>query len=293
MRRNASTIVGSVVSRMSRSPANPSAHSFEPARAAEAALAQRHEYGERGFLRESLALSDSAPLSQLCGDAALFDAKLAEWGVRGHARVPYLFTEAIERVARDAAIRAVIAALLGTDAWVVWGPNICRGAPQAASRWHVDLESRYWPSVTVAVGVSGCSAEAATWCLPGTHLLARTPFSCGNDADTDRVVQSARRAQPGCGAPEQIAGFGDGRFCAFNARTWHRAEPGMTNRLVLFLQYQPADARRVPLMLDYRRHRWSRKPAPYRAGPSATPVTTVARLPMRERVLSLAGRLWP
>src|SRR6185503_11905370 len=169
--------------------------------AAEIALAQQREYRERGFLRESFALSDPAPLPQLCRDVALFDAKLAEWHARGHARVPYLFTEAIERVARDAAIRVVIEALLGTDAWVVWGHNILRESPNAASRWHVDLESRYWPSVTVAVGLSGCSAEGAVWCLPGTHLLARRPSSCGDDGDTDLVLQSARRAKPDCGPP--------------------------------------------------------------------------------------------
>lgn len=260
----------------------------------ESALASRREYRERGFLRESFALGDPAPLPQLCRDVALFDAKLAEWQARGRARVPYLFTAAIERVAHDAAIRAVIEALLGTDAWVVWGPNILRETPDAASRWHVDLESRYWPSVSVAVGLSGCSAEAAITCLPGTHRLARTPYSCGDDGDTDLVLRTARRAQPDCGPPEQIAGFGDGRFYAFDARTWHRGAPGTsTNRLVLFLHYQPADAARIPLMLDYTRHRWSRKPAAYLAGPGATPVTTVAQLPLRERVLDLVGRLWP
>jgi hypothetical protein len=271
----------SFVPQMSRFLPNLTCHSLEC------------EYRERGFLRESFALSDPSPLPQLCRDVALFDAKLAEWHARGHARVPYLFTEAIERVARDAAIRAVIEALLGTDAWVVWGPNICRETPNAASRWHVDLESRYWPSVSVAVGLSGCSAKAATWCLRGTHRLARTPFSCGDDGDTDLVLRNARRAKPDCGPPEQIAGFGDGRFYAFDARTWHRGEQGTsTNRLILFLHYQPADAGRVPLMLDYERHRWSRRPAAYLAGPRATPVTTVARLPVRERVLDLLGRLW-
>src|SRR5258705_12532303 len=101
-----------------------------------------------------------------------------------------MITEAIDRVARDAAIRAVVEAVLGTDAWVVWGPNICREIPNAASRWHVDLESRYWPCLTVVVGLSECSAKRAPWSLPGTHLLAVTPFSCGQDIDTDPVLHS-------------------------------------------------------------------------------------------------------
>jgi hypothetical protein len=252
----------------------------------------RREYRARGFLRESFALGDATLLPQLCRDVSQFDAKLAEWQALGYARVPYLFTAAIERVARDSAIRGVVEALLGTDAWVVWGPNILRETPNAAARWHVDLESQYWSSVTVAVGLSGCSAQNAIWCLPGTHVLARTPAWCRNDIDTDSVVRSARRSKPDVGPPEQFAAFGDGRFYVFDARTWHRGDLGTsTDRLVLFLHYQPADARRVPLVLDYVRHCWSREAAVYLAGPCAKPVTRVARVPLRERALAVVARL--
>jgi hypothetical protein len=259
----------------------------------ETARARRREYLERGFLRDSFALDDASPLPQLCRDAALFDAKLAEWRARGHSGMPYLFTQAIEQVARDAAIAAVVRALLGTDAWVVWGPTILRETPDAASRWHVDLDSRYWPSISIAVGVSGCSPRTVLSYLPGTHRLEHTPFSCGDDADTDRVLRSARRKNPDCGPPEENARFGDGRFYVFDGRTWHRGAPGTsTSRLVLFLHYQLAEADRIPWMLDYRRHRWSRGAAPFVAGPGTTPVTTVARLPVRERILDRIGRLW-
>lgn len=264
-----------------------------PPRGLETALALRGAYEERGFLRESFELADPSPLPELRRDAGLFDAELAEWQARGHARVPYLFTDAIEHVARDAAIVAVIEGVLGTSRWVTWGPNILRETPNAASRWHVDLENRYWPSITVAVGVGGCSATTATWCLPGTHRLTRTPFSFGDEGGDERVLRSARRTTSDCGPPEQIVGFGDGRFYAFDARTWHRGEPGTsTDRLILYLHYQAADAGRVPLMLDYARHRWSPEPAPYRPGPGVAPVTTVARLPLRERLLNRLGRLW-
>ena len=260
--------------------------------AARTADEQRREYRARGFLRESFALSDPTLLLELCRDVAQFDLKLAELQALGYARVPYLFTAAIERVAYDAAIRRVVEALLGTDAWVVWGPTILRETPNAASRWHVDLESQYWPSVSVAVGLSGCSAQSTIWCLPGTHLLVRTPAWSGDDSDTDRVVRSARRTKPEVGPAEQFEAFGDGRFYVFDARTWHRGESdSSTDRLVLFLHYQPADARRVPLVLDYKRHRWSREAAAYLAGPGAKPATTVARVPLREHVLAVAARL--
>ncbi len=264
-----------------------------PTDAAGTAHEQRREYRERGFLRESFALSDPTLLPELCRDVAPFDAKRAEWQALGYARVPYLFTAAIQRVARDAAIRAVIEPLLGTDAWVVWGPNILRETANAPPpRWHVDLESRYWPTVTVAVGLSGCSAATSISFLPGTQLLARAPAWCGDDLDTDRVLRSARRTKPDVGPPEQFASFGDGRVCVFNARTWHRGSPATsTDRLVLFMQYQLANAPRVPLMLDYIRHHWSPKAAAYLAGPGAKPVTRIARVPLRERVLAVVARL--
>ena len=253
---------------------------------------QRREYSARGYLRETFALSNPTLLPQLCRDVAPFDARLAECQALGHARVPYLFTGAIERVAHDAAILAVIEPLLGTDRWVVWGPNILRETPRAASRWHVDLESWYWPSVTVAVGLSGCSPRTAIWCLSGTHLLAREPAWSGDAGDTDRVLRSARRTNSAVGPPEQFAAFGDGRCCVFNARTWHRGEYGPSaERLILFLHYQAAAARRVPLVLDYARHRWSRQAAAYLAGPGATPETKVATIPLRERAFAAAAWL--
>jgi hypothetical protein len=259
-----------------------------------AALARQREFRERGFLRESFALADPSPLPQLCRDVALFDAKREEWEAAGHAGIPYLFTDAIEHVARDAAIRAVVEAVLGTDAWVVWGPAIFRETPDAAARWHVDLDARYWPSVSVAVGLSGCSPDTVLSYLPGTHRLDGTPFSWSDGADTDRVLRRARRTNPECGPPEETTGFGDGRFYAFDGKIWHRGAPGTTTtRLILFLHYQNARAERVPLMLDYKRHRWSREPSPFLAAPEVSAVTTVAPLPVRERALDLVGRLWP
>jgi hypothetical protein len=140
--------------------------------------------------------------------------------------------------------------------------------------------------------LSGCSAPAAIRFLPGTHVLTRAPAWCGDDSDTDRVLRSARRAIADVGPPEQFAKFSDGRFCVFDARTWHCAAPGQsTDRLVLFMHYQPADARRVPLLLDYVRHRWSQEAAVYVAGPNAKAVTKVARVPLRERAIAVVTRL--
>ena len=259
------------------------------------AEAHRREYRALGFLRETFALSAPALLPQLCRDVAEFDARLAEWRSLGHARIPYLFTAAIERVAQDPAITAVIEVLLGTKAWVVWGPNILRETPGAAARWHVDLESRYWPTVTVAVGLSGCSPATAIWCLPGTHLLSRTPTWSGDARATERVLRCARRAKADVGPPEQFAEFADGRFCVFNARTWHRGTSAPSaERLVLFLHYQPADVPRVPLMLDYVRHRWSsRQAAPHLANAGTVPLREVAPVPLRERALAAAAWLRP
>lgn len=254
---------------------------------------QRRMYGERGFLSESFALADPAPLSDLLQDVTLFDSRLAEWQARGQARVPYLFTPAIERIAHDPTLVGIVESLLGTDEWVVWGPNLLRETPNASTRWHVDIESRYWESVSVAVGVHGCTHESSIWCLPGTHRLKRSPSSSGNDGNTAVVQAHARRSLPDGEPPEQIKGFGDARFYVFNARTWHRAIAGQAHGIVLFLHYQRADALRIPLLLDYRRHRWSQEPTPHRASPGTTPVTATAPIPIRERLLGLVTRWLP
>lgn len=238
------------------------------------------EYRERGFLAQALPLADSSVLPALLADEPTFAAALEATRAEGRHAVPYLVTDAIRRVAQDASVLDTVQAILGTREWVMWGANIRRGTPNQAHVWHVDLESLLWPTVTVAIGLAGCTPQSATWCMPGTHLRRRAPPP--KEADVLRH-----------GHPEQIAGFGDARFFVFDARTWHRGDPEESQeRVVLFTHYQRAEDPRIPLMVDYKRKTWASEPSPYFTTVAPERLCTdVARLPWRHRLQGWARRL--
>lgn len=231
-----------------------------------------------GFVANALGLAEPETARAVAADRGLFDAALRTIHAAGQVRVPYLMTEAIVGLARDAAVREAVRAVLGTDEWVLWGPNVRVATPNAAHEWHVDLESLLWPtSVTLAVGLEGCAPAGATWFVPGTHRAGRGP---GPDDALD-------------GRGVQVAGFGDGRFYAFDASCWHRGDPAASvGRVVLFAHVQRAAEPRVPWMLDYRVNEWAREPAPYWATPECTAVNeAVHRPPFRHTVRQWARRL--
>jgi len=231
------------------------------------------EYRERGFLGAAIPLADPSVVPSLLADEPLFDQAVQAIQAEGRRTVPYLVTDAIRRVAQDPAILHTVEAVLGTRNWVMWGANIRRATPNAAHVWHVDLESLLWPTVTVAIGLAGCSPQSSTWCLPGTHLL-RTPPPL---AEAD--VLRGRR-------PEQIAGFGDACFYVFDARVWHRGDPAHSRqRVMLFTHYQRASDPRIPLMVDYVRQTFAAEPSPYfTTVPPANVCTDLAQVPYRHRL---------
>jgi hypothetical protein len=246
----------------------------------------RAQLDEHGFAHDALPLAEPSVVPAVLADAAKFDAAVADLAAQGHHRVPYALTAAIARMAHDPGIVAAAEDCLQTDRWVMWGANIRRDTPNAAHRWHLDLESFLWPTLTVGVGLQGCSAGSATWFIPGAHRIGRGPRESEADGGDAAVLAAARGEEPRCGEPLRVAGFGDASFYVFNARCWHRGDPAASaGRVMLFLHYQRADARRVPFMLDYRRSRWSREAAPYLVSPAARDVNTaVARPPIRHRV---------
>jgi ketosteroid isomerase-like protein len=232
-------------------------------------MTESEEYRQRGFLAAARALADASVLPELLADEAVFTAELARMEAEGRRGVPYLLTEAIRRVARDAAITGVVEDILGTAEWVMWGPNIRWATPNQADVWHVDLESFLWPTVTVAVGLAGCTPESATWCLAGTQGRRVMPPS------TEREVLAE-------GAAEQMTGFGDGRFYVFDASVWHRGDRETSReRVMLFLHYQRARDRRIPLLVDYYKQLWAPEASPY--FPVEGVRREVAALPWRYR----------
>jgi hypothetical protein len=237
-------------------------------------MTEVEEYRRRGFLAVSRSLADTSVLPALLADEPVFAQELARMEAEGRRGVPYLVTDAIRQVAHDTAIVEAVEVLLGTGEWVMWGPNIRRATPNEADAWHVDLESFLWPTVTVAVGLAGCTAASATWCLAGTQ---------------------GRREMPPVGTQEQIADFGDGRFYLFDGSVWHRGDRETSrDRVVLFLHYQRADEPRIPLLLDYYRQWWGREASPYFTTLVGERVRRdVASLPMRYRIRRwLGGAGW-
>lgn len=227
-----------------------------------------HQYGKFGFTPQALALADASVLPALVADEPLFERALGSLRAEGRNAVPYFDTDAIRRVAQDEAVVSTMEAILGTRDLVMWGANIRRGTPNSAGDWHVDLESLLWPTVTVGIGLEGCTPQSATWCIPGTHSRRQAPPPAEADF-------------PPGSEPRQIAGFRNGCFYAFDARVWHRGDPATsTGRVMLFLHYQKASEARIPMMEDYTQRRFSKEAAPYFTLPSrGRACTRVAKIP--------------
>ena len=238
------------------------------------------QYRELGFFAQARPLANASILPALLADEPVFARALASLRAEGRNAVPYLETDAIRCVAEDAAVVSVVEAILGTRDWVMWGANIRRATPNQASVWHVDLESLLWSTVTVGIGLEGCTQASATWCVPGTHRLRQAPPL------TEAKVLSH-------GRPEQIAGFGDGCFYAFDARVWHRGDPTTSQeRVMLFLHYQRAEDPRIPMMEDYVRQTFSTNAAPFFALATRERLCTrVAKVPWWYRWQRLKSRI--
>ena len=228
----------------------------------------RSEYESTGLVRQSMPLADQGVLDGLRADAPWFANAVAELREQGVRRVPYSFTPAIEKVATDPGLTGVIEEILGDERWVAWGANIQVGTPNAAYEWHTDIESDCWPTITVAVGLSGCREENATRYLPGSHRFPVGPQACGDPTDDELVLATARMLDPRTQEIVRFEGFGDGCFTIFDAKGWHcgDAEPSV-DRLALFLHYQRADDPRIPYMRDFTTNSWFEEAAAFMPNP--------------------------
>ncbi len=223
-----------------------------------------NEYQERSFLQMSFSLNKQTHYRDLIGDSKLFRDALEENIKSGYKQIPYINTETIIKVAHDPNINEVISCLLNGDRWVMWGANIREGTPNEAHLWHVDLESWLWPTITVVIGIEGCSTNSATYCIPGSHKFSKAPdYSVNSNIKSGESVITHQYDSKA----EQFIDFGDGQFYVFNAKSWHRGSLEKSiNRRVLFLHYQRASDPRIPFMVDYDKHLWSKQPAPYIIG---------------------------
>ncbi len=225
----------------------------------------RGEYETSGMIRATFPLADGRLVERLRRDVPLYSLEVTRNKTDKLYRVPYLITQSIIEAAHDLNILRVVSAALGTDELVMWGPNIQRGTPNEAALWHTDIESWYWPSsVTVAVGLSGCTEENSTICVPGTHKFPMQPWTVANNAKNEAILEAAKRHNPACDKIENFRGFGPSRFYVFNARTWHCGVPLVSGtRELLFLHYQRASEPRVPYFKNYNERTWFDFPAAY------------------------------
>lgn len=236
------------------------------------------------MLRRAMPLADPSVVPDLIVDLEIFRRALAGFQRRGiRHRVPYLLTPAIERASRDAAIVDTVSALLGGEPWVMWGPNIREDVPNEAGAWHVDCESIHWPTVTVVVGLGGCSADNATRCIPRSHRLGRHPTPRPSH-EAQAMLAEARAVDPACDRIETFQGFGNSRFYVFDAAAWHAGDPAKSaGRKLLFLHYQRASDRRIPCMRNYVETSWFDYPAAYFA-PHGGENRTLYRVPEGDSV---------
>jgi hypothetical protein len=224
----------------------------------------RDRYERDGLLPEAYPLADPGVIDALRGELPAHRAEAGRLRAAGVHRVPYLLSDAIARAARDPAVLATVAAVLGTDELVMWGPNLQVGTPNEAGLWHTDIESWLWPTVTVVVGLAGCEPLNATRCIPGSHRLPVQPWGAADNTDAGTVLRAARRLDPRCTEITSFAGFGDGTFYVFDAKCWHAGAAGRSEgRESLFLHYDRAASPRVPYMRDYEDHTWFDSPAAY------------------------------
>jgi hypothetical protein len=225
----------------------------------------RVEYESTGMLRQALPLADASVIPALIEDLEVFREAMAAFLRQGaERRVPYLLTDAIRRVAFDAAIVEAVSAVLGiAEPLVMWGPNIREDIPNQAGCWHVDCESFHWPTITLALGLSGCHGGNATHYIPGSHRLGRHPAFRPN-GEAAATVADAQALDVRCDRVCSFEGFDNGKFYLFDAAGWHAGDPAVSaGRKLLFMHYQRASAPRIPYMLDYGEGRWFDYPAVY------------------------------
>lgn len=252
------------------------------------------------MVSETFPLMSPDVVMELLADAVVFEAAVAANTAAGRHRVPYAITDAIERTAHDANIVALVSHIIGIDErWVMWGSNIQTGTPNDAGRWHVDLESMHWPTITVAVGIEGCSPVNATRCIQGSHRLRCAPSVLSDQHSDAEALRTAKRLDERCGDVVTPTEFSVGRFYAFDAKSWHSGQvDASSGRVMLFLHYQRASDPRIPLMTDFAAKTWSTEPAPFIPGPNVDgddrPVNTSVHRPSparRSRARAMTGRV--
>lgn len=217
-----------------------------------------------GMIPDSFKLSNQELLPLLIKDLDMYQFEVNRNKSEGLFRVPYLLTDSIIKTAHDPAIIEVVSAILDTEDIVMWGPNLQIATPNEAGTWHTDMESLFWPTITLVLGLDGCAYENSTKCIPGSHKINVQPWTVADNSKDSAVLKAAQLLSPNCKTINKFNEFGDGRFYLFNAKCWHSGEVNVAkNRKLLFLHFDKASNQRVPYMKNYMENTWFSYPASY------------------------------
>lgn len=136
----------------------------------------------------------------------------------------------------------------------LWGVAPLVKQAGAVHRWHSDIETRCWPTLTAWVGLKGVSESASLQLISHTHKLSVTPDVLrkqGQPMETSAQVLSAARAlNPACELI--IPDMKDGDCIMFLGAMWHGTHNTSSDtRYAVTLQYSDADADvRVPMNFE-------------------------------------------
>ena len=176
------------------------------------------------------------------------------WFKSMHAYIPEFHD-----IACHPAIVNRIKAILGPDL-IVWGQCITVRKPGQEHRWHVDVEHRRWPGVSVFVGLKGISQGSTLKVVSHSHKIKETPQGLKLKND-EAVIEKAREFQP---SSRLIAvDLKESEFFMFDGTLWHASHNSSEQtRTAMVIQYSRPSAQ-VQIPLNWRGPiAWSSYPPP-------------------------------
>jgi len=169
------------------------------------------------------------------------------WFKSAHTIIP-----CVAEVAAHPDLLRKVSRLLGSQ-FVLWGAQVIRKRPGEVHQFHTDIETRYWNSVNVWVGLENCGSRSSIMMISHSHTLdgaipgqSTARFSEG-EADSATALQRAQTLDTLCELVRPA--LADGQAFIFNGAAWHGSENSSeANRTALLLQYSLADeCIRIPM----------------------------------------------
>lgn len=158
------------------------------------------------------------------------------WFKSAHTVMP-----SVAQVAGHPRLLNVLSRLLGSRV-MLWAAQIIQRMPGEVHQFHVDVETNYWNSVNVWIGLENCGSESSVMMVSHTHQLELDPslprserFINGN-ANVQAILEHAKVKNTACELVRPMLDNGQAFF--FNGAAWHGSENNTAlPRTALLLQY--------------------------------------------------------